>query len=243
MVPAGVVPPRRRVDLETTPGRCGNLDYCSIGMQRVQVQVPVSQPFVCPECGSPLRPPGRKAGKRNPIVLPALRIAVLLAAMAVSAAGGYAVGRVQHSVGQAVQTAAQRADASLAQARLAFGLATPPATAPSATPPVQTIHISERSYPPHAVPVDISNPAPRLGREARFGQVTIDCGLDQAFAHPACQITEIRGADGLAAPLAAFLQGLTVAYPPPPRSFAPPADHRWRLVLEDFSGTARRTTP
>jgi hypothetical protein len=40
-----------------TPGRCRELDYCSIGQMRTLVRVPLGQPFVCPECGKPLREP------------------------------------------------------------------------------------------------------------------------------------------------------------------------------------------
>jgi hypothetical protein len=40
-----------------TPGRCRELDYCSIGQMRTLVRVPLGQPFVCPECGKPLRAP------------------------------------------------------------------------------------------------------------------------------------------------------------------------------------------
>ena len=49
--------PWQRASLQTTPGRCANLDYCSIGMQRILVEVPVNKPFICPECGGKLRPP------------------------------------------------------------------------------------------------------------------------------------------------------------------------------------------
>jgi hypothetical protein len=40
-----------------TPGRCRELDYCSIGQMRTLVRVPLGNPFVCPECGKPLREP------------------------------------------------------------------------------------------------------------------------------------------------------------------------------------------
>ena len=40
-----------------TPGRCRELDYCSIGQMRTLVRIPLGQPFVCPECGKPLRAP------------------------------------------------------------------------------------------------------------------------------------------------------------------------------------------
>lgn len=39
------------------PGRCRDLDYCSIGQMRTLVRVPLGRPFVCPECGKPLREP------------------------------------------------------------------------------------------------------------------------------------------------------------------------------------------
>jgi hypothetical protein len=40
-----------------TPGRCRDLDYCSIGQMRTLVRVPLGEAFVCPECGKPLRAP------------------------------------------------------------------------------------------------------------------------------------------------------------------------------------------
>jgi hypothetical protein len=38
-------------------GRCRELDYCSIGQMRTLVRIPLGRPFVCPECGKPLREP------------------------------------------------------------------------------------------------------------------------------------------------------------------------------------------
>jgi hypothetical protein len=38
-------------------GRCRDLDYCSIGQMRTLVRIPLGRPFICPECGKPLREP------------------------------------------------------------------------------------------------------------------------------------------------------------------------------------------
>lgn len=228
--------PRRRVDRDVTPGRCGNLDYCSIGMQRVQVQVPVSQPFVCPECGNPLRP-RRLSPDGPPVVLPALRIAILLGAMAASLGAGYTIGRVQHTVGRVVRTAADTADAGLTRAGAALGLADRPAAAvqPGPAPAALPNFVTERPFPVHAAAV---SPPWRLAHETRFGQVTVDCALDAPAVHAACRITAIRGADAFSAQAVTWLQGLAVRYRPASHGGAL-ADHRWRVVFEDASGAAR----
>ncbi len=55
-----------------TPGRCGELDYCSIGQMRTVVRVGAGLPFVCPECGRPLR----QVADRSP-ASPRVKLAVL----------------------------------------------------------------------------------------------------------------------------------------------------------------------
>jgi hypothetical protein len=76
-----------------TPGRCGNLDYCSIGMQRVLVRVPVSKPFLCPECGGDLHaPPGIGSAQHEAWRL-AAHVALATAALGVPLAFGYVLGR------------------------------------------------------------------------------------------------------------------------------------------------------
>lgn len=224
--------PRRRLDTEVTPGKCGNLDYCSIGMQRILLKVPLSQPFVCPECGSALRAPLRKTIVGRPLILPALRLAVLVTAMGVSLATGYAIGRVQHRVGAAVTVASASLGADLHAARTMLGLVPPP-PAPAALP----IFVAERPYPARLPSVDVSRPAPRLPAEARFGQVTLDCLLDAELFRPSCQVTDIRGADAFSAAAVVWLQGLAVRYGPGRRGgVAVPLAHRWRVVFEDFGG-------
>lgn len=208
-------------------------------MQRVLVQVPLSQAFVCPECAGPLKPPigYRIRGQRN--LLPIFRIAVLLLAMSVSLGIGYAVGRVQDRAATAALTAANHAQAGLEVARGALGLDAKPVAKPA--PPPQ-IFVADRPYPAHPVSVDLTNPAVRLPREARSGQVTIDCMLEQPASHPSCQVTDVRGADAFSEQALTWLQSLDVRYAPTLRNgTAVPVDHRWRVVLEDFSGVPRRS--
>jgi hypothetical protein len=234
--------PRRRIDRETTPGRCGNLDYCSIGMQRVQVRVPISEPFVCPECGGRLRPPGRLGGGRRPWLLPAVRVTVLVGCMGAALAIGYAVGRVQPAVHKVVQQAARGAGAGLKSAGNALGLGDqpPPKPAPVVPPAPRAplpVFVGDRPYPSRALAVDVTNPATHLAREARFGEVTIDCTLEAALTHPTCHVTDIRGADAFSAAAITFLQSQAVQYAPSTRTGAPTLlDHRWRVVFQDFSG-------
>ena len=229
--------PRRRLDRETTPGRCGNLDYCSIGMQRILLKVPLSQPFTCPECAGPLRAPRRVSLGGPPLVLPVLRLVVLVAAVAVSLGAGYVAGRASNAVGTAVTTATANIGANLHEAKAALGLAPePPALAPAHPQPIS---VSERTYPTRLPSVDASKPAAHLPGEARFGQVTLDCTVQAASAGPSCQVTDIRGADAFSAAALVWLQDLTVRYGPSLRGGLPVSlAHRWRVVFEDFSGTS-----
>ena len=240
--------PRRRVDREMTPGRCGNLDYCSIGMQRVVVQVPLNQPFVCPECASPLRPPVRRMNGGRPLMLPLLRVAVLLGGMGASLVVGYVAGRVQHTVGAAVSVAGHNAGAHLDAAKAVLGLSAPAPAPPAAIAafgtPAPPVVVAEREFPAHVAAVDIAKPASRLAHEARFGQVTVDCVLPGGHIHPACQVTDIRGADPVSAAAVAWLQSLAVQYAPSLRGGARAGvDHRWRVVFEDFSGLPTEARP
>jgi hypothetical protein len=230
-----------RIDQETTPGRCRNLDYCSIGMQRVLVQVPISQPFVCPECGGKLRPPGPIVRSTKPSYLPILRLAVLIAAMGICLSVGYTLGRVRPLIASAVKSASQEVAARIGQAGTDARLNPPAPPAPAAAkvvaPPKAPILVSNRPYPAHAPAIDAAVPPVHLQHEARFGQVTIDCVLASFAAKPNCHVADIRGGDAFSAASLAFLQGLAVQYAPGERGGAKVLlDHRWRVVLEDFSG-------
>ena len=239
---AGAIPPRRRVDRETTPGRCNNLDYCSIGMQRVLVQVPVSQKFICPECSGHLRPPGSVPGLSRAAVLPAARIVVLAAGMTVALGAGYEIGRVQPVVRQAVDSASKAARVELAAARTALLPDAPasPVRTGAATLAMAPILVSEHAFPARAASADTVNPPARLTHEARYGQVTVDCTLGALLTKPSCQVTDTKGSDAFSAAAMNWLQQMNVQYAPGTRSgTAALMDHRWRVTFTDFSGTRR----
>jgi phosphate transport system substrate-binding protein len=62
-----------------TRGRCTNFDYCSVAESRRDIEVPVGELFICPECGKPLKIPDASRG--GSALVPALvGVAVLLAA-------------------------------------------------------------------------------------------------------------------------------------------------------------------
>ena len=228
-------PPHRALDQETTPGRCRNLDYCSIGMQRALIQVPLNAAFVCPECAGALSAPQSSVRLRS-AMLPALRIGVLLTGMGLAFTSGYGVARVQPVVGRAVgeasRTALQAADTILHP---------PP---PPSVPPRRIEQVAERPYPAKPGPVDFASPPPHLLHEARFGQVTVDCALPALAPQPVCHVADIRGTDAFSADAAAWLQNRAVRYQPAAHSGETrPLDHRWRVVFQDFGGTQRRDAP
>jgi len=241
-------PPRRRIDRETTPGRCGNLDYCSIGMQRVLVRVPVSAPFVCPECGGRLRPPGQAAGSRRPWVLPALRLGVLAACSLGALFAGYTIAHVQPMVRRAVQTVQQHAGANLVAAGSVLGLNETPAAAPPhpmSKPPVAAsqpapaapplLVVEERPFPLRGAPIDNISPVGRLSHERRFGQVMVDCTLLAGQTRATCVTATIRGGDAFSQAAVGWLQSLNLSYHETDGSAR---DHRWRVVLQDFTASA-----
>lgn len=254
LVPIGLFdPPRRRMDRETTPGRCGNLDYCSIGMQRVLVHVPVSKSFVCPECGGALRAPGRRGGTSAAGLLPFLRISILLGGMAAALSLGYGMGRVQPVVAHAVGSASQAAVDKVRAARSAL-LPHPSAVAPAQAgtetagdpaSPLPALPLVVASVPPPRLPPeDVAAPPARLLREQRFGRVVVDCTLGALVTRPVCHVADRRGGDAFSAAALTWLQDRAVQYAPDPKSrSASLADHRWRVVFEDFSGQARRRLP
>jgi hypothetical protein len=251
--------PRRRGDSESTPGRCANLDYCSIGMQRVLVEVPVTKPFICPECGGRLRPPGR-SGLRRAWVIPALRIAILLAGIGLGTVQGYIMGRMQPGVKKAVATVSNDTLEKVNAARAMLGLRALPAdaikVAPTAAPiaasapplapppPPMPFLVADRAYPRRPPPLDTEDPPQRLADEQHFGQVVVDCAIGAIQVKPVCHVTDIRGGDAFSAAATAWLEALSVQYAPGKRDGAPALlDHRWRVIFEDFSGTAPRAKP
>lgn len=217
---------RRRSDGVLTPGRCANLDYCSIGMQRVLVAVPVGQPFTCPECGSALRPPNM--GRERPWVMPLFRLVVLAIGIGIGFAQGYLIGRVQPAVVQGLRTLPQRA----------VQLARAPAPAAPVSPPARPVEkVVERPFPARAMPLDATDPAPHLAREQRFGQVTIDCFLRAFEKRPSCHVGDVRGADAFSHPALDWLQSYDVEYLPGTEPAGP--DHRWRIIFQDFDGVSK----
>ena len=162
-----------------------------------------------------------------------LRLVVLGGAVAVSLATGYLVGRVKPTVDEAVRTAEQELTPKLrASAAGKPGEAEPKPAAPP-------IEVAGRPYPARAGTAVIA--VQRLGREARAGEVTLDCLLTQTQLHPACRVADIRGTDAVSAAALGWLQGLSLRYVPgtPDGTGKQAPDHRWRVTFEDFSGTAK----
>jgi hypothetical protein len=251
-------PPRRRGDSDTTPGRCANLDYCSIGMQRILVEVPVNKPFVCPECGGKLRPPV-EGGTRRPWVMPTIRVAILLAGIGFGTFQGYVMGRMQPTVKKAMVTVSNDTVDKVNAARALLGL--PKLTAasihmvpasPAAPPPAPAtpkaaaapVLVEDRPYPRKSPPLDTQDPPPHLADEQHVGQVVIDCTLGAIQVKPECRATDTRGSDAFSAGAVTWLNGLSVQYAPGTRNGAPALlDHRWRVIFEDFSGTTPHAKP
>jgi hypothetical protein len=180
-----------------------------------------------------------------------MRISVLIGCIGAALALGYSLGRVQPAVHKAVQQAARDAGAGLKSAGNALGLGDQPPPpkplAPVAPPAPRAplpIFVGERPYPARALSVDVTNPPTHLPREARFGEVTIDCTLQAVLPHPTCHVTDIRGADAFSAAAITFLQSQAIQYAPSSRTGSPTLlDHRWRVVFQDFSGTSETSGP
>ncbi len=272
MIAVPVPAVRRGAAAEGTPGRCTNLDYCSIGMQRVLVTVPIGEKFVCPECGTALRPPNAGV-KRLPWVLPALRIAILVLGVGLGGVQGYLIGRL-HPARTASAAATDAAAIRINTARAALGLpkldadalpapgfgvdagpatvTVPPAPAPASdteaatklAEAAQQPYVQERPFPANLPPLETADPSQHLQQEERFGQVTIDCLQLAATDEPDCHVGNLRGADAFSAASLAWLKTLAVRYGPGTRDGAPARlDHRWRIIIEDFSGFAGRDAP
>jgi hypothetical protein len=254
---AQAIRPVRRGDRDTTPGRCANLDYCTIGMQRILVEVPVNEPFICPECSGKLRPPIESA-QRRPWVMPALRFGVLLVGIGLGAWQGYLIGRMQPAMKKAVATVSQDTVEKVNAARALLGLSklsadsikvepapTPPAPPPATPKPVLLpVLVAEHPYPRKTPPLESEDPPTRLADEQHAGQVVIDCLLGALQTRADCHASNIRGDDAFSAAGVAWLQSLALQYAPGTRNGAPALlDHRWRVVFEDFSGTAPHARP
>jgi hypothetical protein len=222
---------RERADQTTTPGRCGNLDYCSVGLQRVLVKVPVDRPFVCPECGNALHPPD---DGESPWVMPAVRIGILVVGIGLGFAQGYLTGRLHVGAAPAFRT--EPSAAPREPAADVARMQEPPPRAADLPRPLPLV--ASRAYPAHPAPLDVDDPPAHLQQEQRFGQVTLDCSLDVSADRPSCRVGSVRGGDAFSALALAWLQSLEVRYAAGARAGVPALlDHRWRVVFEDYSGT------
>ncbi len=246
-------------DLQSTPGRCANLDYCTIGMQRILVEVPIGKPFICPECSGRLRPPS-ETGLRRPWVMPVLRVAILFLGIGLGTMQGYVWGRMQPKVTAAVANVSQGTVEKVNAARAMLGLQKLPAEsirmAPSPPAPpassetapakaaVVPLLVADRPYPRRTPSLDAEDPPTHLADEQHFGQVVIDCTLGAIEVKPDCHASNIRGGDAFSSGAVAWLSGLSVQYAPGTRNGAPALlDHRWRVIFEDFSGAPPRAKP
>jgi hypothetical protein len=219
------------------------VDYCSIGLQRLTLRVPVGQPFICPECGGPLHSPvsGRPGLRRL------LWSVLLLGILAGSVGAGYWIGRREAVVIMRAVPAPPRAVPVLhtkppppVPVAAPQPQPPPPVARPVPTPPPLPPLVSERPFPPGLGPVDRAAPPTYLRREVYYGQVTIDCTLDAIETKPTCHVADIRGSDAFSTDALAWLQQRAVQYAPSQRLGQPTLlDHRWRILFEDFSGQKR----
>ncbi len=119
--------------MATTRGRCTNVDYCSLAAAKRDIDVPIGEDFVCPECAKPLRaPPTREASSGG------LNLAVAggVVALVLIVGGVYAGYRLSQPAAVPVSSAALPAAAT--------PLAAPPklaavAPAPAPARPEQTV--------------------------------------------------------------------------------------------------------
>ena len=149
-----------------TPGRCRELDYCSIGQMRSLVRVPLGRPFICPECGRPLHAPSVKppASGCKPLAIwvgAAAGIAVLLIlAVGLSKSLDGSAAKHRRIVLAAQQAARPQAQPppplqTLAAAQLAPAAVTETATLTETLPALQLTQLSP------AAP-DLAHPLPIL---------------------------------------------------------------------------------
>ncbi len=66
-----------------TPGVCLNTTDCPVGRRRRPIMVALTDPFICPSCGGPLRPPEVKDPPRPPLLVAGAGAGVLLILAAV----------------------------------------------------------------------------------------------------------------------------------------------------------------
>jgi phosphate transport system substrate-binding protein len=126
-----------------TRGRCTNVDYCTLADSKRDIEVPVGQDFICPECARPLRPPpAGETGSSLNLALIGGGAALVLIGLGIYAGYTLSTGsapRAPAKVAQATAPAAPHAGNGAA-----VGAATPPApqVAPAAAPapaPEQTV--------------------------------------------------------------------------------------------------------
>ncbi len=111
--------------MASTPGRCTNVDYCSLAAAKRDIEVKIGEDFICPECAKPLRtPPTREGSGGLNIAIAGSVVAVLLICGGVYA--GYRLSRA----GAPTQVAA--APIPAAAAVVAAPLAAPPPVAAAA---------------------------------------------------------------------------------------------------------------
>ncbi len=220
-------------------------------MRRLQVRVPISEPFVCPECASPLRAPARISQKEARGWLLPINVWILVAGVAASGACGFFLGRnvplvhVQNPrmaaasvpvkppmFSQLLRDQPSGGNHPSIRSSPPEGLSTGLGAGALPLPLV----VTERPFPSHAPAVERIDPPHRMQAEVQAGQVVIDCLLGSAVFHPACKVSNARGTDAFSEAAVAWLQKLPVRYVTGAHGAATVAlDHRWRVVFDDFT--------
>jgi hypothetical protein len=161
-----------------TPGRCRELDYCSIGQMRTLVRVPLGNPFVCPECGKPLR---------EPVLINEPLSRKRLALWGVGTLGVFVL-LYECAVPSAPKHHIQLAELQQQQARRAA----PPAAAPAPTP-VSPVKPQAAPVPAAAAQgTSASVPPLAQGGSAPGAKVTMECSIDAAGVPSNCTLAPHR---------------------------------------------------
>ena len=237
-------------------GRCNNIGLCDNATRQRTIELPDTQPFVCPKCGAELTPVADKSAKRSSARSAVPLLAIILAAMAI----GYAVWtRYVSPAGPPAtqQTAAADTPAPVpvvvpssqsiprSPAAPPQPVAAPPVAAPSvAEPPAGAPQVAAppAAAPPGAVTAPVPAPDATVTTPA---PAVAAAPAASTIAQPAAPSTPAPAAEAAAPPGAAPVSPVPAAVPPvvapepaPAPATAAPADPAQRVHA--FLGRATR---
>ncbi len=227
--------------MQSSPGLCRNEQGCDLARSGQLIQIPLYDPFICPECGAALASPPLPAQPPRTAWHLALA-ALLLVALGAGAAAWWTAGD-----GHVTATLATATLRPAPPANSVLALASPPALTVAATDvPSAQVAAPEPAAPApdgHFTPTPLAGGAPAypaaLAADGRSGSVRVACTIAPDGTPRGCTAKAAQGSKLFAPAVLAWL-AQKPHFKPVTRHGHPVSERvHWRVAVTESASAAR----